>query len=71
LSASLSLNAGVPLDVVQKLGNWKNGTMVARYAHRADAHVRDAEDTLAEILEHTTDTSRRERQKPRTKKATL
>lgn len=51
--ASLALNAGVPRDVVKKMGNWKTDAMVNRYAHRADEHVRAAEDRLAEVLNFT------------------
>jgi len=54
--ASLALNAGTPIDVVKKMGNWRTDVMVNRYAHRADQHIRDAEDKLAQILEHTTST---------------
>jgi hypothetical protein len=32
------------------MGNWKTATMVKRYAHRADQHIRDAEERLAEAL---------------------
>ena len=50
--ASLALNAGVPEDVVQKMGNWKTREMVKRYAKRANSQIRDGEDKLAEILCH-------------------
>jgi integrase len=48
--ASLALNAGVPRDVIKKMGGWKTDVMVNRYAHRADQHLRDGEDKLAEVL---------------------
>jgi integrase len=49
--ASLQLNAGVPLDVVQKAGGWKTERMVKVYARRADEAVRAAEETLANVLQ--------------------
>jgi len=48
--ASLALNAGVPKDVVQKMGGWKTAAMVSVYARRSDQSVRDGEDKLAEVL---------------------
>jgi hypothetical protein len=59
--ASLALYAGVPRDVVKKLGNWKTDRMVDRYAHRSDRHVRDAEEHLAELLHNPRNRAIRER----------
>jgi integrase len=49
--ASLALNAGVPMDVVQKMGGWKTASQVRVYARRADESIRDGEDALAEVLQ--------------------
>src|SRR5262249_20915048 len=48
--ASLALNAGVPEVVVQRMGNWKDRRMLARYAHLADETMREAAGTLSEIV---------------------
>lgn len=48
--ASLLLNAGVPGEVVQKAGNWKDPKMVARYAHLSDATLREAAGVLSSIV---------------------
>ncbi len=48
--ASLALNAGVPMDTVQKMGGWKTASQVRVYARRADESIRAGEDKLAEIL---------------------
>jgi integrase len=48
--ASLALNAGVPMDTVQKMGGWKTASQVRVYARRADESIREGEDTLAKIL---------------------
>lgn len=48
--ASLAANNGVPLDVVQTMGNWKTATMMRRYAHQADDRLHDGEERLAEVL---------------------
>jgi integrase len=56
--ASLALNAGVPMDTVQKMGNWKTPSMVRVYARRADESIRAGEDALASVLQlHTTSQS--------------
>ena len=56
--ASLALNAGVPMDVVQKMGGWKTASQVRVYARRADESIRDGEDKLAAVLSlHTTSQS--------------
>jgi integrase len=49
--ASNALNAGIPEHVVQKMGNWKDQRMLARYAHLADENLRRAESQLAAHLE--------------------
>jgi integrase len=48
--ASLALNAGVAMDVVQKMGGWKTASQVRVYARRAEESIREGEDRLAEIL---------------------
>lgn len=48
--ASLSLNAGVPMDTVQRMGGWKTASQVRVYAKRADQGIRDGEDVLAAVL---------------------
>jgi len=49
--ASLALNHGVPESTVQRMGNWKTRTMVARYAHLADESLREAAATVAEVID--------------------
>lgn len=49
--ASLALNHGVPESTVQRMGNWKTRTMVARYAHLADDSLRDAAATVAGVID--------------------
>ena len=49
--ASNALNAGIPEHIVQKMGNWKDRRMLARYAHLADENLRQAESKLTSILE--------------------
>ena len=61
--ASLALNAGTPIDVVKRMGNWKTDRMVNRYAHRADHHIRDAEDRLAELLHITAQSPKARKQR--------
>jgi integrase len=48
--ASLALNAGVPMDTVQKMGGWKTAATVRVYARRSEESIRQGEDKLAEIL---------------------
>lgn len=48
--ASLAANSGVPLDVVQRMGNWKTGTMMKRYTHLADERLTAGEERLASVL---------------------
>lgn len=40
--ASLMRQQGVPLEVIQELGGWKDSQMVQRYAHLSIDHLRDA-----------------------------
>ena len=49
--ASLALNHGVPESTVQRMGNWKTRTMVARYAHLADESLRDGAATVAKVID--------------------
>jgi len=69
--ASLAANSGVPLDVVQTMGNWKTATMMRRYAHLADDRLHDGEQRLAEILCHNVSQSGKERKRPGAKRAVL
>ncbi len=48
--ASLAANSGVPLDVVQRMGNWKTPAMMRRYAHLADERLQAGEERLAEVF---------------------
>ena len=48
--ASLALNHGVPEFTVQRMGNWKTRTMVARYAHLADEELRKAAARVADLV---------------------
>lgn len=48
--ASLALTAGIPENTVQRMGNWKTRTMVARYAHLADESLRAAAGKLASLV---------------------
>jgi hypothetical protein len=48
--ASLAANNGVPLDVVQRMGNWRTASMMRRYAHLADERLQDGEARLAAVL---------------------
>jgi integrase len=48
--ASLALNAGVPEVVVQRMGNWKDRRMLARYAHLSDTTMREAAGKLAALV---------------------
>ncbi len=48
--ASLAINHGVPVSVVQRMGNWKTRVMVDRYAHLADESLRAAAATLAKLV---------------------
>jgi integrase len=48
--ASIAINNGVPESEVQRLGNWKSRTMVARYAHLADETMRASAGKLASII---------------------
>lgn len=50
--ASLALNHGVPESTVQRMGNWKSRTMVARYAHLADETLRKGAATVARVIFH-------------------
>lgn len=50
--ASLALNHGVPESTVQRMGNWKSRTMVARYAHLADETLREGAATVARVIDH-------------------
>jgi len=48
--ASIALNNGVPEAVVQKMGNWRDRRMVARYAKVSDETLRDAAGKVAALL---------------------
>lgn len=48
--ASLALNNGVPEHEVQRMGNWKTRTMVARYAHLADENLRAPAGKMASLV---------------------
>ena len=48
--ASLAANNGVPLDVLQRMGNWRTPSMMRRYAHLADERLQAGEERLAEVL---------------------
>ena len=48
--ASNALNAGIPVHLVQKLGNWKDPRMLGRYAHLADETLRDAESKITKLF---------------------
>lgn len=52
--ASLALNHGVPESTVQRMGNWKSRTMVARYAHLADETLREGAATVARVIDFRT-----------------
>lgn len=39
--ASIMRQQGVPLEVIQELGGWKDGAMVQRYSHLSVDHLRD------------------------------
>lgn len=49
--ASLAINHGVPLATVQRMGNWKTQTMVARYAHFADETLRQGAAALSRVID--------------------
>lgn len=48
--ASLAINSGIPFQVVQRMGNWSQPTMVLRYAHLADTELRKAARVLDELV---------------------
>ncbi len=47
--ATLGLNAGIPKDQIQRVGNWKTAAMVDRYARYSDETLRDTAAKLARI----------------------
>jgi len=48
--ASIALNNGVPEAVVQKMGNWRDRRMIARYAKVSDETLRDAAGKVAALV---------------------
>ena len=46
-----STNAGIAEHIVQKMGNWKDRRMLARYAHLGDENLRQAESDLTRLLQ--------------------
>lgn len=47
--ASWLRQRGVPLEVIQELGGWKNYAMVQRYAHQSVEHLRNAAAALDDM----------------------
>jgi hypothetical protein len=57
----MAASNGVPLEVVQRMGNWKTAAMMRRYAHLTDEQLREGESRLAEVL-HISSQPRRQKQ---------
>ncbi|MCH7781364.1 MAG: site-specific integrase, partial [Acidobacteria bacterium] len=59
--ASNAFLSGVPDSVIQRLGNWKTGSMLDRYRHHADEQLRDGAKRVAACVAggHTTVTTPR------------
>lgn len=48
--ASIAGNNGVPINVIQQMGNWRSYSVVSRYTHLASETVRNAASQIDEII---------------------
>ena len=48
--ASLAASSGIPEEVIQRMGNWRDRRMVSRYAKFSDSVFREAASKMAGIV---------------------
>ena len=71
--ASNAFLSGVPDSVIQRLGNWKTGSMLDRYRHHADEQLREAAGRVAACVAggHNTVTAPRKRPRAETERSKI